>query len=112
MRWRQRLGTGLIWDALVVLVVQGWKPLPDALLRQLEARYPAPPAQPDLRHYAGMVVLGGALEPAYVWEGNSQPALNDAAESMTATLPLLQHHPHLKLLFTGGRGGVADARAE
>jgi len=101
-RWR-RNATALLWSALAVLLLQGWEPLPDALLRRLEARYPAP-VNPDLQRYAGVIVLGGATEPSYVWQGHAQPALNGAAERMTAALPLLQNAPHLKLLFTGGEG--------
>lgn len=101
-RWC-RVGTALLWSALVLLALQGWEPLPDALLRRLEAQYPAP-AQPELQRYAGVVVLGGALEPSYVWDGHAQPALNGAAERMTAVLPLLQRAPQLRLLFTGGEG--------
>lgn len=99
-RW-QRAGTRLIGLALAVLLLAGWLPLPDALLRQLESRYPALPAPADV---AGLLVLGGALEPAYVWEGHGQPALNGAAERMVAALPLLQEHPSWTLLFTGGEG--------
>lgn len=101
-RWR-RTGTTLLWSALAVLLVLGWEPLPDALLRQLEAQYPAPP-QLDLSRYAGVIVLGGATDSSYVWQGHEQPALNGAAERMTAALPLLQRAPQLKLLFTGGEG--------
>lgn len=101
-RWR-RTGTILLCAALAVLVLQGWEPLPDALLRRLEAQHPAP-ARPDLNRYAGVIVLGGALEPSYVWEGHSQPALNGGAERMTAALPLLRAAPQLRLLFTGGDG--------
>lgn len=104
-RWR-RTAAGLRWAALLVLVVQGWQPLPDALLRQLETRHPGPDRQADLSRYAGLVVLGGALEPAYVWAGHDQPALNGAAERMTAGLPLLQRYPHFQLLFTGGEGDL------
>ena len=100
MHWGLRLG----WAALTVLIVQGWEPLPDALIRQLEARHPEAAASTPLAGYAGVVVLGGALEPAYVWQGHSQPALNEAGERMTAALPLLQQSPKLRLLFTGGDG--------
>lgn len=103
-RWRRR-GTALLWSALAVLLLQGWEPLPDALLRQLEARHPAP-AQPDLGRYAGVIVLGGATEASYVWEGHAQPALNSAAERLTAALPLMQQAPQLRLLYTGGIGGL------
>jgi uncharacterized SAM-binding protein YcdF (DUF218 family) len=105
-RWR-RSGTALLWSALAVLVLQGWEPLPDALLRRLETQYPAP-AQIDLSRYAGVVVLGGATESSYVWAGHDQPALNEAAERMTAALPLLQRAPQLKLLYTGGVGTIVS----
>lgn len=104
-RWR-RTAAGLRWAALLVLVLQGWQPLPDALVRQLEARHPAPSPQTDLSRYAGLVVLGGALEPAYVWADHDQPALNEAAERMTAALPLMQRYPRFVLLFTGGEGDL------
>ncbi len=103
-RWR-RTGTSLLWTALAVLVVQGWEPLPDALLRRLEAQHPAP-TRTDLQRYAGVIVLGGALEPPYVWQGHQQPALNSGAERMTAGLPLLRAAPQLRLLFTGGEGDL------
>lgn len=101
-RWR-RSGTALLWSALAVLVVQGWEPLPDALLRRLETQYPAP-TRIDLSRYAGVVVLGGATESSYVWEGNEQPQLNESAERLTAALPLLQRAPQLQLLYSGGEG--------
>ena len=112
-RWR-RSGTALRWSALLVLLLQGWEPLPDTLLRRLEAQYPAP-AQIDLQRYAGVIVLGGATESAYVWEGHAQPALNSAAERMTASVALLQREPQLRLLYTGGEGelfGSALSEAE
>ena len=104
MHGRRRWGLRLGWAALAVLIVQGWEPLPDALIRQLEARHPEVAASTPLAGYAGLVVLGGALEPGYVWQSHSQPALNEAAERMTAALPLLQQSPKLRLLFTGGDG--------
>lgn len=102
-RWR-RAGRNLIWLALCVLLLQGWEPLPEMLIRRLEARYPAVTSLPNAQRYAGIVVLGGALESSYIWQSHGQPALNEAAERMTGALPLLQRHAHLQLLFTGGEG--------
>lgn len=99
---RQR-GRGLLAFALVILLLQGWEPLPDALLRSLENKYPRP-AQASLSTFSGVVVLGGALEPSYVMQGNQQPALNSAAERMTMPVALLRQFPQLRLLFTGGDG--------
>lgn len=101
---RRRGALTLGWLALAVLLLQGWEPLPDALLRQLEGRYPEPAAHASLRPFVGVIVLGGALESAYVWQGHAQPALNDAAERMTEAVHLMQQYPHLRLLFSGGEG--------
>lgn len=104
IRVRHTWGLGLLWAAVSVLLLQGWEPLPDALLRQLEAQYAEPAPSFNSQPYAGVVLLGGALEPSYVWQGHSQPALNEAAERMTVPITLLQKNPQLRLLFTGGEG--------
>ena len=114
LTWGRRWAPRLSWAALAVLLLQGWEPLPDALIRQLELRHPELAADTPLQDFAGVLLLGGALEPAYVWQGHSQVALNDAAERMTAAVPLLQKQPGLRLLFTGGEGellatGITEA---
>ncbi|MDD5028804.1 MAG: YdcF family protein [Rhodoferax sp.] len=98
--WAVRLGS----FTLAGLLVLGWEPLPDALLRQLEQRYPPVGRQQIAAQTVGVVVLGGALESAYVWSVPGQSALNDAAERLTEALALLHQQPQLKLLFTGGEG--------
>jgi uncharacterized SAM-binding protein YcdF (DUF218 family) len=99
-RVAQRLGGA----AVLLLAALGWEPLPDALLRQLEGHYPPVAVQADLKAYVGVIVLGGALEPAYMWSVPDQSALGDAAERVTEVLPLLKRQPQLRLLFTGGEG--------
>ena len=100
----RKWGVRMVWAAFGLLLVQGWEPLPDLFIRQLENQYSGPPAESSVRQYAGVVVLGGALEPANIWVDHKQVALNDAAERMTASVTLLQQNPHLRLLFTGGEG--------
>ena len=97
-------GLRFVGLALLVLLVQGWEILPDAGIRRLENTYPPQATPPDLKNFAGIVVLGGALDSASVWDGRTQPTLNSAAERMVAPLPLMQQHLHLRLLFTGGEG--------
>jgi len=100
--------------AAALLLLGGWTPLPDALLRHLERQYPEPPAMP-IQQYAGVVVLGGALESGYVGEGTEEPQVNGAAERMTTVLPLLRQAPDLAVVFTGGQGeyfGSGPSEAE
>lgn len=101
---RRKWGLRLCWAALGVLLLQGWQPLPDALMRHLEAQYPGPGPAGNLQPYAGVVLLGGALESGLIWQAHGQIALNSAAERMTVPIALLRQYPHLRVLFTGGQG--------
>jgi uncharacterized SAM-binding protein YcdF (DUF218 family) len=101
-RRRPVLGRALVAGAMALLLLLGWQPLPDLLIRQLESQYTEIPPQADLSDYVGMVILGGATEASYVAIAHAQPLLNDAAERMTAPLAMLQKNPHLRVLYTGG----------
>jgi uncharacterized SAM-binding protein YcdF (DUF218 family) len=104
---RPARGHALVGAGLALLLVLGWVPLPDLLLlRPLERQSPppAPPSDSRWADYAGVVVLGGALEHAAVREGNGQVALNAAAERMTLAAALARAHPGLRIVFTGGDG--------
>lgn len=92
--------TGWIWLALLTLIIQSFEIIPNSLLRRLETKY----SSPDLRNndFEGIVILGGALENAEVWQERDQPQLNSAAERMTEVIPLIQKNPKWKIIFTGG----------
>jgi len=51
-----------------------------------------------------VLVLGGATESAYRWEGTLEPQMNAGAERMTTVLPLLRQAPTMQVLFSGGEG--------
>lgn len=113
-RW-PRAGRRLVGTALAVLVLMAWKPLPEAIIRQLESRYPEMAPDAKLEGYAGVVVLGGATESGRTQMAHVQPMLNDAAERMTGTVAVLRANPQLRVLFTGGEGalmGVGQSEAE
>ena len=94
----------LTFSALLLLLLIGWEPLPDMLLRHLETQYAEIAPDADLRNYAGVVVLGGATESGWVAEAHSQPLITDGGERLTATVAMLQRHPHLRFVYTGGEG--------
>jgi uncharacterized SAM-binding protein YcdF (DUF218 family) len=101
-RHRPKLARALVGSALALLLLLGWQPLPDLLIRQLENQYAEMPPQADLKGYVGMVVLGGSTESSYVAQAHVQPLLNDAAERMTAPIAMLRANPHLRMIYTGG----------
>lgn len=106
-------GKRLCWAALVLLALTGWQVPVDAVLSRLEAQSPPPDASASLAGYAGVVVLGGALERSAMWKVPGRIALNSAGERMIVPVGLMQRNPQLRLLFTGGEGNlVKDALTE
>lgn len=101
---RPRVAQRLLWMALGLLLLIGWMPLPDQLLRSLEDQSAEIPPQADLRAYAGMVILGGATESGRVAQSHQHPLMNNAAERMTVPVAMLRRNPHLQLIYSGGEG--------
>ena len=112
---RQALARALVGGAIALLVLLGWQPLPDLLIRQLENQYTEIPPEANLQDYVGLVVLGGSTEESYVATARAQPLLNGAAERMTSPLAILHKNPHLRMVYTGGGrltgpGDVSEAQ--
>src|SRR3954463_477957 len=93
-----RAGRRLVVASLVLLVFGGLSPLGNMLILPLEQRFPAWDAStgaPD-----GIVVLGGAVTPD-ITAARNEPALNEAAERMTATVELARRYPNARIIFSG-----------
>lgn len=86
--------------AFTVLPVADWLALP------LENRFPRP-ALPD--HVDGIIVLGGAVNPALA-AARGEPSVNEAAERVLAFADLGRRYPDAKLVFTGGSGSLLEGR--
>jgi uncharacterized SAM-binding protein YcdF (DUF218 family) len=109
----RRIAVILLWVGLLVLGLLGFRVLPDALLRPLENRYPVPAAE-TIPHYAGVIVLGGAMGNPDSFLAHGQVPLNDAAERMTVPVGWMRTYPNLELVFSGGEGrspktGITEA---
>jgi uncharacterized SAM-binding protein YcdF (DUF218 family) len=105
-RWAPRLQ----WLALAVLLLAGWLYPAHAVLKALEDRYPPVPPQAPLAGYAGVVVLGGAVDSSEAYEVPGRIGLNAHAERMVVAAQLARQHPHLKVIFTGGEGELVKKR--
>jgi uncharacterized SAM-binding protein YcdF (DUF218 family) len=105
-RWAARLQ----WSALVLLLLSGWLYPPQLLLKSLEDRYPALPADAKLAGYAGVMVLGGAVDSSEAYEVPGRIALNAHGERMIVAAQLARQHPHLKVVFSGGEGELVKKR--
>jgi uncharacterized SAM-binding protein YcdF (DUF218 family) len=88
----------------MLLLLTGWHLPPEALMRQLEAASSEVAPDADLSGYAGVVILGGALDAGYIAQAHAQPELNGSAERMTAAVALSRRYPGMRILFTGGEG--------
>lgn len=105
--------TGLA--ALLLLALLGVQAWPDALISQLENQSVEMAPDADLSGYAGIIVLGGALESGRLYQAHQQPLLNSSAERMTMAVALWRHQSTLQLVFTGGEGelfGTGPSEAE
>ena len=92
--------------ALALLLLTGWLPLPDAIIRHLENQYPEVNLDQALGDFEGAIILGGSQETADISQAHSHPQLNSAAERLTVAVSLAQRLPALKLVFTGGEGAL------
>lgn len=114
-RWR-RGSLGMSWIGLATLCLLGFIAIPDALLRSLENRYPAPTRREVARH-TGMLVLGGITGHPDLFLEHGQLTLVEAAERMSAPVGLMRQHPKLELVISGGEGrllatGTTEAELE
>ena len=105
----RRFGKLFCAGAAVLLLLLGWRPLPDARLRSLEDRYAAPGG--DLRDYYGMVVLGGVFRGDH-GRSHGQIALGCAGERVVVPVSIVNQYPYMRLLCTGGDASIFPGQRE
>jgi uncharacterized SAM-binding protein YcdF (DUF218 family) len=98
--WGRRMVAIACWLAALL----SWSGLPETMIAAMETQYEVPN---DLKGYHGMVVLGGAIASPRIRD-TAVPPLGCAAERVAEPVLLMQRHPNLKLLFTGGDARIAS----
>jgi uncharacterized SAM-binding protein YcdF (DUF218 family) len=101
-RWK-RAGAGLMALSLVLLAVSGFLPVGAALDHALESRFP--PWNPARGAPDGIIVLGGAIDPA-LSQDRGVVALNQKAERVTVIAKLARAYPEARIVYSGGNAAV------
>lgn len=101
-RWRH-IGVWLAVASVLLSAIMGLSPLGNALILTLEERFP--PWDPARGAPDGIVVLGGAITPE-VSAARGMPALNEAAERITAAAELARRYPQARIVFSGGSNSL------
>lgn len=104
---RPRLGYWLAVVGTGSMVAVTMLPIPELVLAPLENRFPLPQALPaDL---AGIIVLGGAIDPIET-AARGIPSLNSSAERMTTFVKIARLYPSAKMVFSGGIGTLRRSK--
>jgi uncharacterized SAM-binding protein YcdF (DUF218 family) len=110
---RGRRGTMLTGFATIAFLVLAVAPVGPAMLLVLEQRFPRPQTLPD--HIDGILVLGGAVDPALSL-AHGETVFNSSVARVLAGIALARRYPEAKLALVGGEGaifpvGFPEARA-
>ena len=92
--------------SLALLAIFGFSPAGNALIIPLEGRFPAWDASRGAPY--GIVTLGGGAT-ADVAAARDEPALNEAAERITAVVELARRYPAARIIYSGGNASLTSA---
>ena len=99
---RGRRGRLLVGLSALGFVLLAAAPIGPAMLLALEQRLPRPAALPE--RIDGILVLGGAVEPA-LSQSYGETVFNSAVARVLGAIALARRHPDAKLVLIGGEGG-------
>jgi uncharacterized SAM-binding protein YcdF (DUF218 family) len=94
-----RAGHRLAAAALILIAIIGFSPFGNLLIEPLEDRFP--PWDAARGPPAGIVVLGGAVDPGFV-AARGAPDINEAAERLAVVPALARRYPLARIIYSGG----------
>jgi len=102
-----RAGRRFAGTSIVLLALFGIAPLGKVLIEPLEDRFPPwrPGSDAARGAPAGIVVLGGAVDPEFV-AARGAADLNEAAERVTEVAVLASRYPQARIIYSGGNGRI------
>ena len=88
--------------ALIDLLVVGWLPTSEGLLRILEEKVsPTPIASFPEKELGGLIILGGAVRSGTIGPERGEVSLGASAERVTKAFELMRKYPGLPFIFAG-----------
>ncbi|MDE2465799.1 MAG: YdcF family protein, partial [Alphaproteobacteria bacterium] len=105
---RRHTAAKLVLTAAALALLFAALPLGDMLLRPLEDEYPR---QPLPAHIQGILVLGGGLKSS-ILHSRGTLGEDEGIERLVAAYDLARLHPEARVIFSGGRGGLATPLPE
>ena len=103
--------------ALADLLLVGWLPTSEVLLRTLEDSVPKVQlAQMSEADFGGIIILGGAIEGGEIAVDRGEISIYSSAERVTKAFELIRKYPDLPFIFSGFSGrlspkGISEADA-
>ena len=103
--------------AIADLLLVGWLPTSELVLRGLEDAIPKISiAELSEKDFGGIIVLGGAIEGGQIAVDRGEVSIYSSAERITKTFELIRKYPNLPFIFSGYSGrispkGISEADA-
>ena len=106
-RWR--LGGWLLACCVAALLICGFSPLGALMLLPLETRFSR--WDPDTGDPAGIIVLGGGLDPEMT-TARGTPAINSSGARIVVAAELAYRYPKARLVYVGGNSSLRSANLQ
>ena len=100
---RRRMGRWLLACCVAALLICGFLPIGALLLLPLETRFS--PWNPDTGDPAGIIVLGGGLDPELA-AARGTPAMGSSGARIVVAAELAYRYPKARLVYVGGNASL------
>ena len=102
-------GRRLLVTSVILIAAIAFLPIGPLLSQPLEDRFP--PWAPAQGAPAGIIVLGGVIDPE-LSIARGQISLNESAERLTSAVKLARDYPNARIVFSGGNGELMGGSPE
>ena len=107
---KPRLCKQFLVFALLDLLIVGWLPASDALLRPLENVIPKMEVGKLAEdQIGGIIILGGAIEGGEIAIDRGEISIGSSAERVTKAFELIRKYPDLPFIFSGFSGRISPS---